>query len=356
VLKSQSAIPLAGERMPKTSGPAIFLGAGEAYHADRCEPLRAAARRGELRFAALVHGEYPGRTMPADLLPEVSSVGFWDATAAQSWGLGWHRNEGIELTFLARGRTEFLVDQETYQLESGQLTVTRPWQCHQVGNPNIGPSRLCWLILDVGVRRPNQFWKWPSWMILSPPDLARLTALLSQNEQPVWRASDEVAACFERLAAMAQSPEPRKAQTRLQLYINELLIALGELLEAHEVTLDARLVSTQRTVELFLQALPEHLAEPWTLDKMAYQCGLGASAFAAYCRRITNLTPARFLVQCRVQAAKQLLVQKPGWSITDVALACGFQTSQYLSTVFRQKTGGTPRAWREAAGAARKNK
>jgi AraC family L-rhamnose operon regulatory protein RhaS len=238
-------------------------------------------------------------------------------------------------------------------LESGHLTITRPWQRHRVGNPHVGPSRLCWLILDVGVRRPDQPWQWPDWMILSPPDLRRLTTLLSQNEHPVWRASDEIAACFERLAALVQTSDPPKAQTRLQLHINELVIALRELLEEHEVELDARLISTRRAVELFLSALPEHLHELLTLDQMAYQCGLGPSAFANYCRQITNLTPAKYLVHCRVQAAKRMLVEHPSMSITDVALGCGFQNSQYFATAFRHKTGLAPRAWREDASQAR---
>lgn len=161
--------------------PAVFSSPSATYHADRCEPLRAAVRRGEVRLAALVHRGYPGRVMPAGMLPEVSTTGFWDATGTQTWGLDWHRNEGIELTYLARGRTEFLVDTESFTLESGHLTITRPWQRHRVGNPHIGPSRLCWLILDVGVRRPDQPWKWPDWMILSPTDQRRLTALLQTS-------------------------------------------------------------------------------------------------------------------------------------------------------------------------------
>jgi AraC family L-rhamnose operon regulatory protein RhaS len=315
--------------------------------------LRAAVRRGEVRLEALVHPGYPGRVMPADMLREVSTVGFWDATKPQTWGLDWHRNEGIELTYVARGRTEFLVDAESFRLESGHLTIMRPWQRHRVGNPRVGPSRLCWLILDVGMRRPNQRWQWPDWIILSPLDLRRLTTLLSQNEQPVWRANDEIAACFERLAALVQTSPPQKAQTRLQLHINELVIALRELLEEKEVELDARLVSTRRTVELFLSALSEHLHEPWTLDKMAYECGLGPSAFADYCRRITNLTPAKYLVHRRVEVAKHMLAEHPSRSITDVALGCGFQTSQYFATVFRNATGLSPHAWREGASQAR---
>jgi len=328
------------------SRPAVFFSPGETYHADRCGPLRTAVRRGEVRLSALVRRGYPGRIMPAVMLPEVSTVGFWDATGPQTWGLDWHRNEGIELTFLSRGHTDFLVDRERFELESGQLTITRPWQHHRVGDPHIGPSRLCWLILDVGVRRPDQAWQWPNWLILSPADLRRLTTLLSHNEQPVWRANDEIAACFERLAALVQARDPRSVQTRLQLHINELFVALLELLELKEVKLDARLVSRRRTVEFFLAALPQHLGEEWTLDKMAYQCGLGDSAFASYCRQITNVTPAKYLIHCRVEAAKRMLAAQPDLSITDVALACGFQSSQYLATVFRKSARVSPREYR----------
>jgi len=57
--------------------------------------------------------------------------------------------------------------------------------------PMVDPSRPHWLILDVGVRRPNHRWVWPSWVALAPDDLARLTRLLQYNENPVWTA-DEV--------------------------------------------------------------------------------------------------------------------------------------------------------------------
>lgn len=330
------------------SRSAIFSRPGEPYHADRCAPLRAAVRRGEVKLAALARSGYPGRRLPAAMLPQVSTVGFWDATGPQTWGLGWHRNEGLELTYLARGRTEFLVDRQSFLLQSGSLTITRPWQEHRVGNPNIGANRLCWLILDVGVRRPNQAWKWPDWLILSPTDLRRLTGLLSHNEQPVWQANEEVGACFARLAGLVQAREPLAVQTRLQLHINELFVVLLELLEKKKVKLDARLTTTRRTVELFLATLPEHLEEPWTLPAMARQCGLGSSAFSDYCSRITNQTPAKYLAHCRLEAARKLLLSRPDLSITDLAFACGFQSSQYLATAFRQQTGQSPRAFRAA--------
>jgi AraC family L-rhamnose operon regulatory protein RhaS len=327
---------------------AIFLSPDATYHADRCEPLTQAVERGEVRLSALIHRGYPGRPLPPRLLPEISTVGYWDAAGTQHWGLDWHRNEGIEFTYVSRGRTAFLVEGHAFTLEPGSLTITRPWQKHRVGNPHIGPTRLLWLILDLGVRRPDQPWLWPDWLVLSPTDLTRLTTLLRHHEHPVWRANRELGACFERLASLADHPEPPAVLSRLKLGINELCLAVLELLEQKKVILDSHLASTQRSVELFLQALPDHLDHPWTLEEMAERCGLGRSRFADYCRRIVNLSPGEYLAHLRVEAAKRMLTAQPPPTITDVAFACGFQSSQYFATVFRQKTRLTPRAWREA--------
>jgi len=333
----------------KTGCPAVFFSPNDTYHADRCEPLRQAVRRGEVRLAAFARRGYPGKRMPAAVLPEIASVGYWDATGLQGWGLDWHRNEGIELTYLARGKTPFLVDKEGFQLESGDLTVTRPWQYHRLGNPHIGSCRLLWLILDVGVRRPDQTWEWPSWFVLSPPDLRRLTTLLSHNEQPVWKGSKDIALAFEKIAGLVETSNPNAGQTRLRLHINELFVALLELLETKSVELDPHFISIRRTVELFLEALPKHLDQPWTLAEMALLCGLGTTAFSDYCSQVTNLPPMKYLARCRVEHARTLLRTQPELNITDVAFACGFQSSQYFATVFRCYAGCSPGEFRSAS-------
>lgn len=327
---------------------AVFLSPGAMYHADRCEPLSEAVRRNKVRLHALARRGYPGQPLTEELLPEVSTVGFWDAAGPQTWGLDWHRNEGIEITFLSRGSLEFMVDTEEFTLGSGHLTITRPWQQHRLGRPHVGSSRLHWLILDVGVRRPNQEWRWPKWLLFSQTDRARLTTLLSHNEQPVWMANDAIAACFVRLATLVDTSHPERVQTKLQLWINELFVLILDLLQEKKAPLDAHLTSTGRMVELFLAALPKHVEKPWTLEEMARQCGLGITAFTNYCRQVTNLPPAKYLTRCRVEAAKRILREKPNYRITDVGFDCGFESSQYMATAFRRVTGQTPTDFRRA--------
>ncbi|MFN8454275.1 MAG: AraC family transcriptional regulator [Anaerolineae bacterium] len=326
--------------------PVIFQGKDQIYHADTCEPLKAAAQRDEVSLRAWSRGSYPGLPLPAGLLPEIRSLGMWDAARPQSWGLDLHCNEGIEFTYLARGKTGFEVDGKSWLLKKGDLTITRPWQFHRVGNPNVGASRLYWLILDVNVRRPNQPWHWPAWLVCSRSDLKQLTRLLAHNEQPVWPADEDTARCFNRLAELLESQTPENSETRLKLYINELIIAVLEMLQQRHILLDERLSTSQRAVEMFLAALPEHAGYDWDLKAMAQQCGLSRSQFSTYCKQLTNMTPMEYLSHCRLELASRLLLERPATSITEIAFACGFNSSQYFATVFQSCWGCSPSDFR----------
>jgi hypothetical protein len=162
---------------------------------------------GEVAMAALARGAYPGRRLPRQMLPAVSTVGYWDATHDQKWGLGEHRNEGVEITYLANGHLDFRVDGRKHALVPGNLTITRPWQPHSVGNPTVGSSRLYWLILDVGIRQPHQMWRWPSWLVLSKADLRELTALMRENEH-----SGQSPAALASSAPMSELPKAYEPQ------------------------------------------------------------------------------------------------------------------------------------------------
>lgn len=175
-----------------------YLGRNARYEIDRCEPQHLAIEKGKVEWHALSKGHYPGRPVPEYVLPGLSSIGFWNTGTAQDWGENPHRNEGIEIIFLETGSMGISVDGKKYNLCAGQLTITRPWQLHKLGVPNIGPGKLHWLIIDVGVRRPHQSWHWPKWVGLTKGDLAELTRKLRRNENPVWNSTAGLSQTFAK--------------------------------------------------------------------------------------------------------------------------------------------------------------
>jgi len=324
----------------------IYQGQGKTFKADTCEPVADAIRRKRIRQEALVHGHYPGRKMPDSALPGVKTIGYWDARSDQDWGLDWHRNEGIELTFLESGCLGFAVDRHTCQLRPDDLTITRPWQKHRVGNPMVGRGRLHWLILDVGVRRPDQPWRWPSWIVLTKTDIEELTHILRHTERPVWRATPAIRQCFQNIERAVEGKDAASNISRLAAYINELFVLILEMCRHRPVRLDESLSSTQRTVELFwadLRQHKEHLSEQWSVGMMAEQCGLGVTQFIHLTKKLANMTPVQHLTQGRLEMAAKILKEQPERSVLDVALDCGFSSSQYFANLFRRQFGCTPR-------------
>lgn len=318
----------------------------EQYEIDRCEPQIRAMREGKIEFHALTKGHYPGTPVPKNILPGLNSIGFWNAGGTQDWGSDPHRNEGIEIMFLETGSLAFTADQHRQNLRAGNFTITRPWQLHKLGAPNIGPGRLHWLILDVGVRRPDQNWIWPKWVVLTKSDLAELTRKLRHNENPVWASTPAIASSFRELARSVLHWEEPHAVSRLAVNLNQLLVGILDALSKQQTQEDPELTSQRRTVELFLQDLEQNradLSEPWTLNRMARQCGMGVTVFSRYCREIVNAGAMEYLNGCRLDLAARKLKAEPKLSITDVAFACGYNSSQYFATRFRQRFQTSPR-------------
>lgn len=324
---------------------APFEADGIVYHADTCLPLVDAVKRKKLKFKALARYTYPGDRLTEDTLG-LNSIGYWDANEPQDWGLDWHRNEGIEIHFLESGTMPYAQENVETQLLPNFLTITRPWEAHKVGSPNIGMGKFYWVIIDLEVRRPHQNWVWPEWIMLAPRDLDRLTTILRQNEKMLWKADRRIRECFQRIGKAVDEDKKGSNSSRIRLLINQLLILLLDLLDSEEVQLNEQLTDSSRSVKLFLNELDKNLTESWTIEQMAQSAGVGLTRFTHHCKRLTNLTPMRYLMIKRLEMAKKILLAQESLSIAEVAFSCGFSTSQYFSTVFKKHEKCTPVAYR----------
>jgi AraC-like DNA-binding protein len=331
--------------------PPLYQADGRTYQADACRPVAEAAEAGQIRYEALSRGHYPGRPLGRKELPGVCLVGFWDVKHDQSWALDWHRNEGIELTFVETGSLAYACDRQEYVLTSGDFTIARPWQPHRVGDSGVTASRLHFLVLDVGVRRPHQAWRWPPWLVLTDRDRKEITDFMRHTERAVWPASPDVRRCFEQIGRAVETDCSGSRVSLLATHINELLIRTLEMFRCNRVRLDPSLASALRTVELFWAELAgnvERLGRSWTLKKMAWRCGMSSSQFIGLTRRLYNTTPNKYLNECRINQAARLLVEHPERTVTDIGLGVGFSSGQYFATVFSRQMRCSPLAFRSS--------
>lgn len=334
--------------------PAVFRQPGSLLYADNCRALQEAAARGETRLVAWTRGGYPGRPLEGRL-PGICTIGFWDAPSPQRWGLARHCNEGIKFAYLAQGTLSLEVDGVRHQLSAGDAFVIRPWQLHAIGTPLVGANQLVWMLLDVDMRRPTDRWRWPRWLLWSEAEARRLHDYLTLNDRSVLRASPALAQAFLEIRGLLERQSPETGEARMMVAGNAMLLALLDALDATPPTLDPDATTTRRTVEVFLARLPLALAQDWRLEDMARECGLSRTRFAHYCRLLTNATPAQHLRRLRLREAERLIREQPSRSVTEIAFACGFGSSQHFSAAYRAEfgvpPGSTRRVSRRAAGA-----
>jgi len=70
--------------------------------------------------------------------------------------------------------------------------------------------------------------------------------------------------------------------------------------------------------------------------------------FAAQFRSATGVSPHTYVLQRRVEAAKQLLLDTP-LTIRHIACTVGFKSEAHFVNVFRRLVGDSPGRWRRSA-------
>jgi AraC family transcriptional regulator len=98
-------------------------------------------------------------------------------------------------------------------------------------------------------------------------------------------------------------------------------------------------------LRLARDTIDTHLDEGISLAQIASDCGLSVSHFAKAFTNSTGVPPHRWLIQRRVDRAKDLM-RAAITPLAEVAFACGFCDQSHFTRVFSKATGTTPSEWR----------
>lgn len=101
----------------------------------------------------------------------------------------------------------------------------------------------------------------------------------------------------------------------------------------------------QRQLWQVLEYINEHLDQNIKLADLAALLSISQFHFSDLFKQSIGITPHQYLLQQRIERAKQLLIESDR-SILEIALLCGFNSHSHLSKQFRQLTGMTPKAYR----------
>jgi AraC family transcriptional regulator len=92
-----------------------------------------------------------------------------------------------------------------------------------------------------------------------------------------------------------------------------------------------------------------HLDSRLNVPVLARVAGMSASQFIRSFAKVVGVPPHRYVVQCRVTRARNLLTTTR-LPLTEIALTSGFADQSHFSRRFHEFVGMPPRAFRKLAG------
>jgi transcriptional regulator GlxA family with amidase domain len=102
--------------------------------------------------------------------------------------------------------------------------------------------------------------------------------------------------------------------------------------------------SSRRPIENLQAWILEHLRDNLNVETLAARCGMSPRHFARVFTSEKEITPARFVEQARVEAAR-ILLSEDQHGLKEVASHCGFGSADVIRRAFARVLGVTAREY-----------
>ena len=226
----------------------------------------------------------------------------------------------VEFVYCSTGACEYESGGKTFSLSPGMMFVSRPHEAHRQIDLPKGHATFCMMFKTSGDRTVK-------WFAERFSELPRLFA-----------CSQSVATLFGRIFALAERGDVSLGSCiRMQALVRTLLL---EILDSTSLSIRQRIPEVFGVIG---ERMRNHPERDYSLDGLVAEAGVSKASFISLFKKANGLPPRAYLLRCRVEEAKRLLVK--GFAVKVVADGLGFATAQHFSRTFRNFVGTTPRKW-----------
>lgn len=243
-----------------------------------------------------------------------------------------HWHEDPEFTVIVDGEMFYQVNDRVLHLKKGQAVFVNSNMLHSGWNEqsecvylpiNFCPSILC------GESNRKLVEKYIS-PILKSQSLQYIVFDPEKSE-----SEREVISVLSELYKIYKSKD-----TFYEIKIQRLLLTLWELIfpiaqKSINEESDSSSAKNIARIKKAIDYVESNFAEYITLDELARACGLSRSEFCRCFKKIMNDTPMEYLAKARIRKSLPMLLTKE-YSVTQIAMLCGFSGSSYFSECFRK--------------------
>lgn len=242
-----------------------------------------------------------------------------------------HTHEFCELVLVWRGNGLHVLNDRPYRITRGDLFYIRAEDKHSYASVND-------LVLQNVIYCPDRLKLNIDWR-------AAIPRFNDANGSPHWRLSSngmtQVRQVITQLEQESQKAEPL-ANEMAELLFAQLVITL----KRYRYAIDNPSASEQEALlDKLITTLAGSLNRSFVLEKFCEQAQCSERTLRQQFRTQTGMTVNHYLRQLRICHA-QYLLQHTELMVSEVAMRCGFEDSNYFSVVFNREVGMTPVQWR----------
>lgn len=250
-----------------------------------------------------------------------------------------HSHTFHEILYLLSGQRKLIMNQTIYEMDRGDLAFIPPNTIHRTSyRSNHSHERFAIKFEDSVLAS-----------LYDNPELGRekINELLEPSVIHIPESHRQyVEDLMHKIYYESEGSDAFSCSLR-QCYLLELLLFVFRCKHA------AKAPNVQDVAHESIQAAVRyiygHYYENLTLSEIAGHFGMSSSYFSKKFKAVTSFGFKEYLIGVRIQKATELLLKTQD-SITDIAITCGFNDSNYFGDAFRKAKGISPAKFRKNKG------
>lgn len=253
---------------------------------------------------------------------------YFNVIAADTPRLGIHSHTTHELYFLENSETTYFIDKQVIPVKAGEMFFVPKGVMHYTKYDKALPAKRHIVYIDDSTLRDE-----------IKPYLERL-ATNNHITLPPERIGS-LMKIFEKLN-YEETHDFQDKKLASVLYIEQLLVMIERY---GKEKLATNIDGIQRTVQDVASYINANITEDLRLDTLAKKFNISTSHLSKQFKKVTGVGISEYINISRITESEKIMDETENLSITEVALACGFNDSNYFARVFKRIKGTTPKAY-----------
>lgn len=239
-----------------------------------------------------------------------------------------HVHDAYEMYFLENGKRRYLIENSTYDIKKYDVVLIPPHIYHKT-------------IGDAYKRKRVEFCREFLEEYFTEEATESMLSCFTEKNRVISLSKED----FEYINALLEKIRYRQP-SKCYALLAEILVFLSGISTDHTLTAAELAGGLPAAISEYIRDNYKNIN---SIDEIAAKFHITKYYLCRLFKKNTGITIMEYINKLKIECAKQLLSSDTKKSVTDTALESGFNSPIYMSRIFKQETGMTPREYRTAA-------